>query len=119
MKDIDAKDQCRSVGLQGAFFGRTQIADRLRERERRWREENDFILIVHSPLLVFLLVSFILLQFLHHLAFPVAMHVQDSLVLTQGRIFSRIGVIVRYNEKPAEGLRKEGCEKEEYNELAV
>jgi hypothetical protein len=43
------------------------------------------------------------------------MHVEDSLVLTKGSIFGRIGIIVRDNEKPTERLRKKGCEKEEYN----
>jgi hypothetical protein len=43
------------------------------------------------------------------------MHVKDSLVLTKGSIFSRVGIIVGNDEKPAERLRKKGCEKEEYN----
>ena len=115
MKDIDTKDESWPVGLHGAFFGRTQIYDRLCQGERRWGEKDDFILVVYSPLLVFLLILFILLQLFHQLAFPVAMHVQDSLVLTKGSIFRCIGVIVRNNEKPAVCLRKKGCEKEEYN----
>jgi hypothetical protein len=115
MKNIGATEQGRPVRLQGAFFGRTQIDDRLRKREGRRGEEDHFILIVHRPLLVFLLIFFVLLQLFHQLAFPIAMHVQDSLVLTQGSIFSRIGVIVRNNEKPAVCLRKKGCEKKKYN----
>jgi len=115
MKDIDTKDEGWPVGLQGAFFGRTQIDDRLCQREGRRGEKDDFILVVYSPLLIFLLILFVLLQLFHQLAFPVAMHVQDSLVLTKGSIFSRIGVIIRNNEKPAVCLRKKGCEKEDYN----
>jgi hypothetical protein len=115
MKDIDTKDQCRPVGLHGASFGCSQIDDRLRQREGRWGEKNDFILVVHRPLLVFLLISFILFQLFHHLAFPVAMHVKDSPVFAKGSIFSRIGIIVRDDKKPTECLRKKGCEKEEYN----
>ena len=114
-KDIDTEDEGRPVRLQGAFFGRIQISDGFCQREGRWGEKNDFISVVHRPLLVFLLIFFVLFQPLHHLAFPVAMHVKDSLVLTKGSIFSRIGIIISDNEKPAERLRKKGCEKEEYN----
>lgn len=115
MEDIDTKDEGRAVGLQCAFFGRAQIGDRLRQREGEGREEDNLIFVVHRPLLVFLFILLFLFQPLHHLAFPVAMHIEDSLILTKGSIFSRIGVIVRNNEKPAERLRKKGCEKEEYN----
>ena len=115
MKDIDTKDKGWPVGLQGALFGRSQIDDRLCQGEGRRREKNDFILVVHRPLLVFLLIFFILFQLFHQLAFPVAMHIKDSLVLTKGSIFCRIGVIVRDNEKPAVCLRKKRCEKEKYN----
>ena len=45
------------------------------------------------------------------------MHVQDSLVLTKGGISGRIGVIISDDEKPAERLRKKGCEKEDDDEV--
>jgi hypothetical protein len=115
MEDIDTKDEGRPVGLQGAFFGRAQIDDRFGKREGGGGEKDDFIPVVHRPFLIFLLIFFVLFQLFHHLAFPVAMHVEDSLVLTKGSIFSRIGVIVRNDEKPAVCLRKKGCEKEDYN----